>query len=346
MKNFLFTILATLTLLGSQSCGKDTDEFIPVSTKTDTIPTIKKDTEWLDDLLTTTNTLSIEKLMKELETNPTKDELNAERGGRITTTDNVTLEFPANSCVTQNNRPCTGTLKVEVLMLRKKGELLLNNLPTTSGNRQLISGGAVFVKIKQDDEEVKLARNATYKVKYLPATSVEEGMQLFEAKFDGKARFLDWKLISQANTGTTNTPTVRFWTDSTQGRRNGYELGLDRFSWINCDKFSGDSTNLTNKFCVALPDTFTNKNCAVYAVFKDINSVVPLTGDSRTKQFCVPNGYRGLPIGRAINIITIATIKDRTYIGKKETTISANALIRVEPTFTTMAAAKELISNL
>ena len=352
MKNFLFTILAILALLGSQSCGKDTDEFIPVTTKIDTIKTIKNDTVWQEDLFKITNIstsllppLSVEKLMADLAADPTKHELSAERGGKIVTPDNVTVEFPANSCTTQNNRPCTGTLSVEILVLRKKGEFLLNNVPTTSGGKQLISGGAVTVKIKQNDDEVKLARNITYKVRYLPATAVEEGMKLFEGKFEGRFNF-DWNLISTPAT-SANSPVVRFWSDTVQGRRTtGYELILDRFNWINCDKFSNDTATLTNKFCVTLPDTFTNQNCSVFAVFKDINSVVSLTGDGKTKQFCVPSGYKGLPIGRAINIITIATIKDRIYIGKKEATITANALIRVEPVFTTKAAAKELISNL
>jgi hypothetical protein len=351
MKNFLFTILTTFVLVGSQSCGKDSDEFIPVNTKIDTIQTAKKETDWQEDLLKindiSTNVLpplGVEKLMAELAADPTKHELSAERGGIIVTPDNVSLEFPANSCVTENNRPCTGTLKVEVLVLRKKGEFLLNNVPTISGGKQLISGGAVLVKIKQDDD-VKLARNASYKVKFQPATAIEDGMKLFEGKFEGRFKF-DWNLIS-TSPNTANAPIVRTWADSTQGRRTtGYELLLDRFSWINCDRFSGDSTTLTNKFCVALPDTFTNQNCSVFAVFKDINSVVALAGDGRTKQFCVPSSYRGLPVGRVINIITIASIKDRIYIGKKEATISANATITVVPVLTTKAGAKDIISNL
>jgi hypothetical protein len=351
MKNFLFTLFIILVLIGSQSCGKDTDEFIPVNTQTDTIQTAKKDTDWQEDLLKINDvsknvlpSLSVEKLMAELASDPMKHDLNAERGGTIITPDNVSIEFPANSCITKNNRPCTGTLKVEVLVLRKKGEFLLNNVPTISGGKQLISGGAVMVKVMQNDEEVKLVRNTLYKVKYLPATSGEDGMKLFEGKFEGRFKF-DWNLI--ASSSNTIAPVVRVWVDTAQGRRTtGYDLLIDRFNWINCDKFSNDTATLTNKFCVALPDTFTNQNCSVFAVFKDINSVVSLIGDGRAKQFCVPSGYKGLPVGRVINIITIATIKDRIYIGKKEATISANATIRVEPVLTTKAAAKELISNL
>ncbi len=352
MKNFLFTIFITFLLLGSQSCRKDTNEFIPLNTTSVTIPTSKSDTTWQDDLLKLSDistsvlpALSVEKLMADLAADPTKSNISAERGGIITTPDSVTVEFPANSCVTEDNRPCTGNLSVEVLVLRRKGEFLLNNVPTISGGKQLISGGAVLVKIKQSGEEVKLARNMSYKVRFQPVSTPDNAMKLFEAKFEGRFKF-DWTLIN-TTPNTANTLSLKTWADSTQGRRtSGYELLLDRFSWINCDKFSGDSTTLTNKFCVALPDTFTNQNCSVFAVFKDINSVISLTGDGKTKQFCVPSSYKGLPIGKVINIISIATIKDRIYIGKKEVTISANALIRLEPNLTTKAAAKEIISNL
>jgi hypothetical protein len=346
MKNFLFTIFASFVLLSSQSCGKDSDEFIPLNTTT----IVKGDTVWQADLLTL-NTLptsvlaplNIEKLMAELAITPTVQEVNAERGATLVTPDNVSIEFPANSCTRQNNQPCTGNLKVEVLVLRKKGEFLLNNVPTVSLGKQLISGGAVQVRVTQNEEEMKLARNISYRVKFQSAGTPDAAMKLFEGKTIGRFQF-DWIPVS---TTIPNAPVLRPWADSAQqGRTSGYDLLLDRFSWINCDKFSGDSTSLTNKFCVALPDTFTNQNTSVFAVFKDINSVVSLAGVGSTKQFCVPSNYRGLPIGKVINIISISTIKDRIYVGKKEVTITANSVQTVVPTLTTKAAAKELITNL
>jgi hypothetical protein len=345
MKNFLFTIFASFVLLGSQSCGKDSDEFIPTNTTT----IVKGDTVWQTDLLKL-NTLptsvlaplNIEKLMAELAIAPTEHAINAENGGTIRPPNNAyILDFPPKSCVTQNNRPCTGSLKVEVLVLRKKGEFLLNNVPTVSLGRQLISGGAVQIKVSQNGEEVKLARDISFRIKFQAAGAPDAAMKLFEGKTIGRFQF-DWIPLS---TTIPNAPTIRPWADTSQ-QGSGYDLFLDRFSWINCDKFSGDSTSLTNKFCVALPDTFTNQNTSVFVVFKDINSVVSLSGNGATKQFCVPSGYRGLPIGKVVNIISISTIKERIYVGKKEVTITANSVQTVVPTLTTKVAAKELITNL
>lgn len=357
MKNLVVTVFLGLILFGGQSCEKDADEFIQTGTTT----IVKSDTTWQEDLLKINDIsmavlppLNIEKLMADLATDPVMREINAERGGIITTPDNVTVEFPANSCVTKNNRPCTGNLAVEILVLRKKGEFLLNNVPTTSLGRQLISGGAVRIKVSQNGEEVRLARpfNNPYRVRFQSAsTTPDPAMKLFEGTPEGRFKF-DWIPLPTGFGGTPNLPTLSAWRgDTVQGRASaGFELSLDRFAWINCDKFNGDSTNLTNKFCVALPDSFTNQNTSVFVVFKDINSVVSLVGDGRTKQFCVPTSYRGLPIGRVVNLISISTIKDRIYIGKREVTIAAQAsnaaAIRLEVTATTKEAAKEIISNL
>jgi hypothetical protein len=354
MKNFLFTILTTLVLIGSQSCGKDTDEFIPVNTQIDTIQTVKKETDWIEDLLKISNLstsmvpkLSIEKLMEDLAEDPTHNDFNAERGTKVTTTDNVTIEFPPNSCVKKNGNPCTGNLKLDVLVLRKKGEFLLNNVPTISNGKLLISGGTVLIKIKQDDEEVKLARNASYKIRFQPSAPTETNMNLFETKKEERFKF-DWT-FSPPNQNT-NFPSLKPFFDSSSTRRLlGYELLLDTLSstsWKNCARLSGDSINLTNKFCVVLPDSFNNQNSAVFAVFKESNSVVSLLGDGKVKQFCVQSGSKGLPIGKVVTIISISTIKERIYIGTKETTISANGSIRVEPRYTSKSDAKEIISKL
>ena len=167
-------------------------------------------------------------------------------------------------------------------------------------------------------------------------------MLLFDGKFEGRFKF-DWTPIARLN---GDFPSWRPWGDSAQTRQRGYDLNLDRFNWVNCDVFSGDSTNLTNKFCVALPDSFTNQNTNAFVVFKDVNSVVALASDARVKQFCVPSTYRGLPIGRQVIIVTVSNIRDRIYIATKEATIIANTVLRMEPTVTTKEALKTLIKNL
>lgn len=347
MKNFTLYILAFLIVIAAASCKKDNTVFIPI----ETITIIESDTSWDNDLASKNNLstsvlppLSIEKLVSQLQAEPKYDTCNAERGGTIVVPDNVTVTIPANACVTQQNRPCTGKLDIEVLVLRKKGDFIAYNLPTSSLNRQLISGGVVYVKVRQNGIEVKLGVGKTIKVRYL-MPEPDNQMQLFEGKYSGRFAF-DWLPMSDFATGGARS-TLTSWADSLQ--RRGYDMVLDRFGLINCDKFVGDTTSFNNKFSVTLPESFTNVNTNVYVAFKNLNSVLALNGDARSKAF-VPLG-RGLPVGRTVTIVAVSFIRDKFYFAKQDVTIqnplgTTGQVIRLTPTVNSKEEIKTLLNNL
>ncbi len=346
MKKFAYYIVAFFLVFAAASCKKDSTEFIPI----ETITIIEGDTIWDDDLSAKSNLsttllppLSIEKLIGQLRAEPKNDTCNAERGGTIVVPDNVTVTIPANACVNQLNRPCIGRLDVEILVLRKKGDFIAYNLPTSSLGRQLISGGVVSVKVRQNGQEVRLALGKAIKVSYV-MTEPDNQMQLFDGKIDGRFKF-DWLPISLLGTGIV-LPNVTVWADSSQQQRRGYNLVLDRFGLINCDKFSGDSTNFNNKFSVTLPETFTNVNTSVYVAFKNMNSVLALSGDARTKAFIATG--RGLPIGRAVTIVTMSYIHDKFYFAKQEVTIQSTTgqTVKLTPVVMEKDEIKVLLNNL
>ncbi len=348
MKNFIYFISAFTLVLVAASCRPDTDIFIPKDTTT----TIESDTSWEADLTLKNNLstnilplLNIEKLVNELKAESKFDTCNAERGGTITVPDNVTVTIPASACVTAQNRACTGKMDVEILVLRKKGDFIAYNVPTVSANKQLISGGVVLVKVRQNGQEVKLAVGKTIKVRYV-MTEPDAQMQLFEGKSTGRFNF-DWVALPSTGQGGVRS-TVETWADSSQQRR-GYDMILDRFGLINCDRFSNDTSSFNNKFSVVLPDTFTNVNTSVYIAFKDMNSVLSLAGDSKAKGF-VPIG-RGLPIGRVVTVVAIGLIKEKFYFAKQEITVqnpagSLGQVVRLTPVITQRETLKETLKDL
>ncbi len=348
MKKFIYYIAAFGLVFAAASCKKDSTEFIPK----ETITIIEGDTIWDDDLTAKSNLstillppLSIEKLVSQLSAEPKRDTCNAERGGTIIIPDNVTVTIPANACVNQLNKPCTGKLDVEILILRKKGDFIAYNLPTTSLGRQLISGGVVSIKVSQNGQDVRLALGKAIKVSYV-MTEPDNQMQLFDGKIDGRFKF-DWLPISIIGTGSV-LPTVTSWVDSSQQRR-GYNLFLDRFGWINCDKFNGDTTSLNNKFSVTLPSTFTNVNANVYVAFKSMNSVLALAGNPQTKTFAASG--RGLPVGKVVTIIAMGYIKDKFYFAKQEVTIQSTSgttaqSVHLTPTVIGKEEIKTILNNL
>ncbi len=330
MKKILYYIQVFLFVMALASCKKDNIEFIPK----ETITIIEGDTVWDANLSAKNNLsttilppLSIEKLVTLLSAEPKRDTCNAERGGTITIPDNVTVTIPTGACVNDQNKPCTGKLDVEILVFRKKSDFITYNIPTSSLGRQLISGGAISVKIRQNGREVKLAAGKTIKIRYI-MTEPDNQMQLFEGKIYGRFGF-DWLPISVINSSNVRS-TLTSWTDSSQ-QRKGYEMVLDRFGLINCDKFSGDTINFNNTFRVSLPETFTNVNTSVYVAFKNMNSVVALSGNAALKAFVAPG--RGLPMGKAVTIIVVSYIKDKLYFAKQEVTVQTaiGQTIRLTP---------------
>ncbi len=342
MKKIFLYISILSIFLQNEACQKDKDVFIP--TNTVVVPTVvKADTIWENEsdlqapiIGVPTQLLNIEKLISVLNKPIIKDSISAEQGGKIVLPDDVSLEFPSNPCVSKNNQALKGKLDIEVLILRTKGELIAHDKPTISGGRLLISGGVVFLSAKQNGVEVKLGQNKTIKIRY-KIRNTEGVMQLFEGKNLNRLQF-DWTPIN------SNRDAVTTWSDSSQEKK-GFQLLLDRFGWINCDRFN-DEPNLTNKFCVAVPDSFTNRNTSVYIAFKDILSVVKLEGTPVTKQFCIPQSYKGIPIGKQVTVVSISNINGRSYMDVQDATISASNAIRLQPKSLGLDDIKKKISNL
>ena len=342
MKKILFYTFCLFIILFSDACQKDKDEFIATGT-TVIQTTAKADTIWENEsdlqvpvIGVPTQLLNIEKLISELNKPIIKDSISAEQGGKIELPDDVSLEFPSTPCVSKNNQALKGKLEIEVLILRTRGELIAHDKPTISNGRLLISGGVVFLSAKQNGVEVKLGQNKTIKVRY-KIKNTEGVMGLFEGKNLNRLQF-DWTPIN------SNRDVVTTWSDSSQEKK-GFQLLLDRFGWINCDRFN-DEPNLTNKFCVAVPDSFTNRNTSVYIAFKDILSVVKLEGTPVTKQFCIPQSYKGIPIGKQVTVVSISNINGRSYMDVQDATISASNAIRLQPKSLGLDDIKKKISNL
>jgi hypothetical protein len=328
MKKLIVSILFLSLIVFCTSCGKDTDEIIVLGTTTINF----KDTVWEDEskLSSTTitlPTLNVEKLTMELSKISENKTFEAELGGKIVTLDDVSLEIPANACVSKDNKPCKGKVDIEILYLRTKADLITNDKPTTSGGKLLVSGGVVYIIATQNKQEIKIANGKSIKIR-LKNTAPDANMRFFEGKTEGRFKF-DWVQVSGQNSPTVTPAT---WVDSAGSRENkGYEILTDRFGWINCDKFYDDQ-NLTNKFAVALADSFTNRNTSVFVVFKDINSVVKLEGNPSTKQFSIPNGYKGIPIGKAVTVVSISKFDDKSsMIDVQETTVTATSVVKMKP---------------
>ncbi len=344
MKKIFFYILLVFIIATNEACDKDTDEFIP--TTTTVISTVSKvDTVWENEANlqiptggVTVPLFEIEKLYKELSSPLVSDSISAEQGGKIKLQDNMYIEFPANSCVNKLNVPCRGKIDVEAIILRTKGELITYDKPTTAAGRLLTSGGVLFITAKQNGVEVRLATGKSIKIRYkMPV--VEPNMQVLAGRFLNRLQF-EWATF--ASTGTQTGVTI--WTENALEKK-GYDVFCDRLGWISCNKLNL-ATNVSNKFCVTVADTFTNRNTSVYLALKNSLSVVKLEGMPSTKQFCLPLTFKGLPIGEQVSVVSVTNVNGRFYTDIQETTVGVNNTVRLKPQPILLIELRKKILNL
>jgi hypothetical protein len=150
--------------------------------------------------------------------------------GQVITSKGTKISFPANAFVDENNNAVTGAVKIEVKEIITPMEMILNDMPTTSGNRLLESGGEYNIKVSQNNRKLKLAPGNFLKIQLPDAGVSANGMQVFNGVRDANES-VNW--IPNNNPGNF---VVR---DSLFLRT---ELICDSINWINCDKFVNDPT--------------------------------------------------------------------------------------------------------
>ncbi len=347
MKKIFFPTFILSVLIFVSSCGKDKNEFIPTQTIVKTFGPVV-DSVWDSTTLAPVPLpgappFPIEKLLATLEKPVSKDSVDAEKGGLIILPDDVTVDIPSDCCVYGGagggtaGQPVKGKIEIEVVILRTKGELVSYNKPTIAALQLLTSGGVALVRATQNGVRVELNTGKKAKIKF--KTSNPDAQMTYFFGNQANRTLFDWTSVTNRDNARINT-----WADSSK-QNTGYEIITDRFGWINCDKFNGE-TNLTNKFCATLPDSFTNKNTGVFVIFKDILSVVRLVGNPAMKQFCIPPGYRGLPIGKPVILVSVSELNGKYYFAAVETTITEGGLVKMTPVNLTLDELKLRLKGL
>jgi hypothetical protein len=334
MKNWSTSILIILGLVGMVSCQQEKREFI----EQDKIIIPIGESVWQENLDAMTNTsfkdlpeTGIEVLQKELATTPIVGSFTNENGGTIISSDRLfTISFPANACVlsTNPNTAITGKIDVEVKLLRKNGEIAMYNLPSVATNRLMTSGGIIWIKANKDGQELQLRKNLLYKVRFISKDAPDNTMTMMDGNFNGRFKF-DWGKIS-GSLGSTIQPLLATWRDSLRADSiRGYDLTLDRFGAISCMRAYSSTAALTNTFRVRVgvtTDTFSNINTRVFLLFRELNMVVPLVGNSASKVFELPKNLQNIPTNQQIIVLTLTYFKGQYFMGTQATTTVANQI--------------------
>ncbi len=262
--------------------------------------------------------------------------------------------------VTENGQPVGKNIEVELKELTNQDQLLRTNAQTTSNGELLVSGGAYFINMTSDGQQLKLKDGKSLSVEFPKITTNE--MSLFYGQRDTLGQ-LNWlqaeqnfeskpkekvKNVAQNDTipmsemdallgfieHESNRPLTPEEKKEIEEQKKNSALAdkvykaveLKQFGWINCDRFY-DIPNKTN-LQFAFSDKDSIVSAIVYLVFKDINSVMQSGYFAfRDKEYNL--GFQNIPIGARTQLIAFSIKNGKTYAYKSDLTIKSNETVQL-----------------
>lgn len=296
-KKITYLLLIAGTLFFS-SCQKNIDVFVPDGT---TGP----DTSWY---ATVSSSMPVAALQTSLLIEPVRDsvEISSANFTYLTTSSGIQCGFPPLCCISTAGIPVTGRVQVELFVIKKKGDMVMMNKPTTSNGNLLVSAGEIFIRLKKDGQEIGLAPGVKIAVRYtdLPVNSA---MKLFfgEETLNGQFNWLP-------NNDTINN-TVGYG-------QQVYEITTNHLHWINLDYMYDTAGIIRSTVSVKLPSNYTNANTTAFLVFKDMRSVARMNPELTEKRFITGK----MPAGKAAYIVVLSKQGNDYFMAKESITTGVN----------------------
>jgi len=249
------------------------------------------------------------------------DTFNSSTGRKIVFSDSLQIAIPGGACTATGSSTAlvNTTIQVELLALRRKGDFVRFQIPTTAGKYLLESGGDFFVRFTNNGQEVGLTQGATYSIRIadsLPQTAMSFYMGVPLTNRDSS---FTW----QASTDGGN---VALWDSTSNGGKKGYVLASKLLHWTGINLLT-DTTAPKTRINVTLALNFTNKNTLVFAVAKNKRTVIKLSPDFPSRSYYAQN----VQTGTAFTILSISLIDHDFYVGTRDITFTGADKISVSP---------------
>ena len=332
MNKKIVTILLISTAFFLNACQKNIDVFVP-----DPGQLNGADTTWAATISPTAPVFALQTSLSatSLLSEPVKDsfEINTNTV-TVILTNGLQLTFPPLCFVNSVGQIVDGKVNVEARLIKTKGDMVLLNKPTTSNGSMLVSGGEVFVSVSKNGQQLQLAPNAKFYVRYADAPT-SQLMKLFYGVESSAVTQVNWI------PGTNSSDTVAVGSQF-------YEIASSHLRWINCDYFY-DTVGITrSQVSATLPSNYTNTNTSCFLVFKELRSVLGMYGDVPEKRFLSPK----VPNGKTAIVVAISKQGNDYFLGKETITIGVNATtnniqkVPLTPVKSSLAAIRSYLATL
>lgn len=274
------------------ACQKDIDIFVPNPGQIG-----MPDTSWQN---TVTAAMPVSILKQDLAQQPVyTDSITVNANiATVVTPFGIQCTFPPNCCATAIGQPVTGKVLVEIIVIKKKGDMIRLNKPSTYNDSMLVTAGQIFIQLKKDGQILQLAPGVRINLRYADLP-LNHQMKFFMGD-ETNTQYFNW-----LPTPTPNLDTIVFGSQF-------YEIYTKRQQWISlATPFDLNVTNPKIKVSADLAAYFTNANTIAFTVFKDVRSVVAMKGDLSARKFISGK----LPIGKQVTVVVISKQGNDYYLG-------------------------------
>lgn len=290
VKAFILILFAGGLLLNA--CQKDVDIFVP-----DPGQLNGPDTSWQN---TITASMPVSILKSNLWQEPVYlDSITVNANiATVTTPFGIQVNFPPNCCTTGAGQTVTGKVQVEIIAIKKKGDMIRLNKPSTWNDSILVTAGQIFIQLKKEGQILQLAPGIRINIRYIDLP-VNHQMKFFIGDETNTQRF-NWL--------PTPTPLLDTIIMGTQQ----YEIYTKQQRWVSiATLFDVNITTPKVRVSADIAPYFTNANTVAFTVFKDVRSVVAMQGDLSTRKFITGK----LPVGKQVTVVVISKQAGDYYLG-------------------------------
>ena len=266
--------------------------------------------------------------------------INAEEFTTLRSPDNNYFEIPANSFIDNSGNVVAGEIKVDIIEISSKGDMILHNVPTESDGRLIESMGAFHIQATKDDEPLQLSDNVSISIHIPIQGEWNDEMELFygERLNDGSFNWIeaDGNPDQQGNVWTGEV-----FDTLTQSWGLTYYLQSNQLNWINCDDFV--ETQELGTIHLKLPESYSDTNTVAFIVFEDMNAIMGMNWSTEVGQFV--ENY--VPMNSDVQILVIADGgDDQFYFSNFKTIFHSDSTIELSPEKAPLGDIVELISGL
>ncbi len=233
-------------------------------------------------------------------------------------------------------------LMIEIIEIWKKGDMIRYARPTISEGKPLDSGTELLITLRKKKTgeilQMRPWQRATIRIRKIDEAKLVESMFTYYGSFNETDSTFNW----QRDTASIDKIGLSTWVDSVNV--TGWQLGVNRFGWINCDApILNDATKQYTNLTLQLPSTFTHQNTVAWVLLNNYNSALYTRTGFLLNQFYIDK----IPINESVTIVTISKDKDKIFLGSEKRTIgSTPQTFNLTPTEKTLKEINDFLDSL